>query len=285
MNELEQTPRAGWYVVLTANGRKYSLPCEHVLELVRSEGQCVSKVPKTAEAVHGMINHRGRVLPVVELRSLLGDPSFSQEIEEMREFVKGREADHVAWLEELRECAASGRRFTKALDPKLCAFGKWYEDIRSSPEKRKALTSGNMVLEKVLGDFDAPHKRIHGIAEEVLQLASAGKLEEANRRITAAWETDLARMKYLFSQFFEAFATLRVPSVIVLSHANHNFALYVDHVEVVAHFEADQFEPAPDLTLTEKSLSEFCLRTDEGLAMVLNVPSLISTIQPASLSA
>jgi chemotaxis signal transduction protein len=285
MLEEEMGSFAGWYVVMTVNQRKYSISCESVLELVRSDSQVVSKIPKSAPSVRGILNHRGAVLPVIELRSILGERSFTEEVEEMRQFVRDREADHVGWLDDLRECASSGREFKKALDPKLCAFGKWYEEIKGSDAKRFELTAGNIVLEKVLADFEDPHRRIHAIAEDVLSLAKAGEIELAHTKISLAWETDLAQMKLLFNQFFEAFSSLRNPSIVVLKHANHQFAIYVDHVDVVSHFAGDQFEIAPAMAQCEGNLIEYCLKFHEELAMLLDLDALIEVINPAALAA
>lgn len=285
MSDLDSGSFAGWYVVMSVAGRKYALNCGAVLELVRSEGYEVSWIPMSGAAIRGVLNHRGKVLPIVELRMILGDKTFSEEIGEMREFVEAREADHVGWLNDLQDCARTGRAFQKALDPKLCAFGKWYEALKSNTAARFELTAGNAVLEKIFADFDAPHKRIHGIAETVLELSSAGDIDSAAAKIQEAWDTDLAQMKVLFRQFYEAFADLRTPSVVILTHRGHDLAMYVDRVDVVAYFEDDRFECAPSLTVEDGGLTDHCLRIDGELAMLLRLDSLFESVKPGLIAA
>lgn len=273
-------PPRGWYVICRLGSERYCVHSQWTSELVRTKKLKIVPVPGAHPFLAGILNQRGVILPVVDLRRVLGMPTFSEEIDDMRQFVAGREQDHVGWLQELRRCAESGATFTKALDPTKCAFGQWYEKIRSNDAARASLSGGTVVLEKILDDFDAPHRRIHGIAESVLQLAQNGGLDEARAKIEEAWDTDLATMKRLFARFFQAFQDLRVPSVVSMSVEGVPFAVIVDEVQSVRECTEERFEPAPEVSLADHGLVKWVTRFEDDLVMLLDVPALVKTIQP-----
>lgn len=272
---------AGWYVLTSVGLNRYAFNADSVCELIQARKVTYSHLPLVHDAIRGLLNHRGVVLPLVELRPLVGELRFEDEVEEMRAFIAGREQDHISWLEDLRICASSGTDFKKALDPKLCAFGKWYESLRNDVRRRHEITTGNAVLEKIFEDFDGPHRRIHAIATRVLNHAKLGEIAEAEAIIQSAWETDLAAMKVLFKKFFELFAEIRRPSILVAEYEGERFGLLVDRVYSVQHCDEDCFEDSPDLAVDENTLSQQCMRTQDGLALVVDLSKIVGFVAPA----
>jgi purine-binding chemotaxis protein CheW len=61
------------WVIFTLNREAYSLPVTHVREILRVTS--ITRVPHAPNPVRGVTNMRGRVLPVVDLRTRLGMPS------------------------------------------------------------------------------------------------------------------------------------------------------------------------------------------------------------------
>jgi chemotaxis signal transduction protein len=278
-------PPAGWYMVFTLNRQKFALNSENLLELVKSGGGKLTKVPNGRPFLAGMTNHRGHVLPVFDLRTVLGFPSFQQEIADMEAFLHARESDHVAWLDDLRASVETGREFNKSLDPKLCDFGKWYEALRSDRAQRTAITDGNLYLEKILDEFDEPHKRIHGTAARVLELAKAGRKDEAMAIVHAAWEKDLALMKNLFKRFFEAFAGLRVPLTVVMALDGVQFACLVDRADYVGFVQESEFQAAPEITQGKIPLARFSLDFNGETALLLELEQIVQTVVGRPLAA
>ena len=62
------------HVVFRVASERYALPLEAVREVVLPQPP-FSRVPRTSEAVHGVLNLRGRVVAVVDLAALVGLPS------------------------------------------------------------------------------------------------------------------------------------------------------------------------------------------------------------------
>jgi hypothetical protein len=186
----------------------------------------------------------------------------------------------VAWLESLLLSVETGAEFKKSLDPTLCAFGKWYEALALNSEARQKITLGSPVLENLLAAFDAPHRRIHGIAERVLSLAKSGRQSEAQSIIAESWETDLSDMKQLFRQLIEAFAEQRRPCVLVIDQGEHPFGLVVDEVSAVRYCENDAFEVAPEASSLHAAFSERLVRWNEDITLVISPQRLVEAIAP-----
>ncbi len=65
------------YVLFRLGGEMYGLPIERVQSIIRYERG--TPVPKAPPSVEGVINLRGRVIPVVDLAMALGRGSFEPE--------------------------------------------------------------------------------------------------------------------------------------------------------------------------------------------------------------
>jgi purine-binding chemotaxis protein CheW len=59
-------------LVLKLEGREYGFPLDHVLEVVRMVA--LAPLPEAPSWVHGLLNLRGRTVPVIDLRVRLGLP-------------------------------------------------------------------------------------------------------------------------------------------------------------------------------------------------------------------
>ncbi len=87
------------FVVFWLHEGNYGLPLENVSEVVRMVA--ITKVPKAPAWLPGVINVRGRVVPLVDLRSRLGLPAQSPELNtpiivvQVKERVVGLIADRV----------------------------------------------------------------------------------------------------------------------------------------------------------------------------------------------
>ena len=61
------------YLIFKLAGQEYALNIMQVREIV--EYAAVTKVPRTPASMHGVINLRGNVVPVLELSAILGVPA------------------------------------------------------------------------------------------------------------------------------------------------------------------------------------------------------------------
>jgi purine-binding chemotaxis protein CheW len=71
--ETEAVAHAGKYLTVLIAGEAYGIAVLKVREIIRL--QKITPVPQVPEFVRGVINLRGRVIPVIDLRTRFGAPS------------------------------------------------------------------------------------------------------------------------------------------------------------------------------------------------------------------
>lgn len=221
------------WVVFAIDKTLFAVAADQVLAMVRTPE--VVDVPDRPPCARGVINLRGEVLPLIDLRSRFGRPSFLVDVEEFCALMHQREADHKNWLAELEASVNEKREFKLTTDPHLCAFGKWYD----------AYQPATYTVQALLKRFDAPHRVIHGIAEQVKMKEHQGDLAGAQRMITQCRDNELALMVKLFAEMREAYKDANREIVIVVAGGQHNFAFTVDAVFGVERLAEGGFNEVP----------------------------------------
>ncbi len=262
------------WLLIEVNRQAFGVSCVNVIELLEQTSRMVSKFPGCKPPWAGVFKHRECVLPVLDTRTLLGFPSFDEEIDELRAMLAAREQDHVDWLTELKRCCETGQEFTKATDPHECVFGKWYDQLRGSPTRMEALTGDDPSLAMMIESFDAPHKAIHGIAQQALELAGSGQVEEAQALIAETWEGELGRMRELFQSLIEGIVARRKSRFVVMEISGHRVALVVDTVKSLVTVDESEIKPIEAGERGEDCLRGVYLFKDLGPVMILDVDAI-----------
>ncbi len=192
-------------------------------------------VPHTAEYVRGVINLRGDVLALIDLRTRCGMEPLSKRIEETCQMLLQREQDHRNWLAELEKSVEEKRPFTLATDPHKCAFGKWYD----------AFHTDDLVLAGLLKNFDEPHKAIHGIAARIEHEKQQGRADAAKAIIERTRNQELARMIGIFAEVRGYITKQSREIAVVIDAGQKPFAIAVDKVESAERLDAAAFSDLP----------------------------------------
>ena len=183
----------------------------------------VTPVPRAPAYVRGVINLRGKVMPLVDLRLRLNLRSALEEIEALAKMLEQREEDHRNWLSELETSVREQRKFRLTTDHHACAFGKWYDSFKTD----------NLRLTGLLLKFDAPHQRIHAVGKEVEVLAGRKDFDAAFALIDRTRETVLAKMVSLFNEARDTIRKTHTEIAVVVEHQGRTLALTVDSVDSV----------------------------------------------------
>jgi chemotaxis signal transduction protein len=223
------------YVIAGVKGLQLAVSSKYVQEIIRTPHW--HEVPNTPGHIRGVINLRGKVLPLVDLRLRMGLPSALEDVEQMLTMLTAREQDHVLWLKELLAAVTEGRPFTLARDPSECAFGKWFYQYK--PE--------DIGFASVMSRIEVPHRRIHTLATAVLKHAEQGEPEKAREMILRAEKGDLRTVVKLFEEARTAFRESQKEVAIVLTRGEKHLALTVDSVasvETIAEHTIEDAAPA-----------------------------------------
>jgi len=93
---------------------------------------------------------------------------------ELRTILANRWIDHLAWTKELSASILSRKVFDGGLDPRQCAFGKWYYNYKATDSEFAAL----------LAEWEQPHTRLHESAAEIVAAQQAGDWSTAEELYT-----------------------------------------------------------------------------------------------------
>ncbi len=218
------------YLIIGLAQEDYAVPIEHVLGLLKYDPDALSRPFGAESKISGFLTHQGSVIPVKDLRLALGLPSMADETQEVIQTLDTRKQDHINWLDELEASVRENRPFRLTTDPHACKFGKWYDNIRSSPDNINQFTNGNGTLDGILHAFDEPHTRIHALAVQVGQLVAEGQQDQAIKVIERTRNGDLHTMINLFDRARLLVSSLRRTLLLVLEHDGEGMGLLIDQV-------------------------------------------------------
>ncbi|MFA6451475.1 MAG: chemotaxis protein CheW [bacterium] len=257
------------WVLIGIDKELYGLPAKHVREMLQAPD--ATRVPMMPEHFRGVINLRGAVMPLVDLRNLLGMASSMRELDELIENLNKREQDHKNWIANLEKSVIERKAFNGELDPHKCAFGLWYDNF----------TTDNVFLKRVLVMIDAPHQRIHALATKVKAFEAQGKFDAALKMIEEARFKELSKLVELFDETRETLREYAREIVVVLSAMGMNIALTVDTAMTVEKLDPDSFNEMvlTDYTEGAQVLAATARRKNTGeLVMLFDTDILMNNI-------
>ncbi len=258
-------------VVFSLRGRQFGVSAENVLEMTILN-EC-TRIPNKPESVRGVINLRGRVMPVFDTRLLMGITSAQKETEELIAMLKQREEDHRRWVKELEDAIREEREFKLTTDPTKCAFGKWYYSFKTD----------NSALKFLLEKFDRPHRDIHAQCVEVLGLAAKGLRNEARERIRIVRETTLSSLFLLFEELYQAVREHSREIGIVMTAGGEKAIFAVDSVEAVETLQESSAEAFAETMAGLKTDPSVCgigkRKGNESLVFLLDVATLLGGLK------
>ena len=199
----------------------------------------VTSVPNAPAEIRGVINLRGNIIPLIDLRVRLGLPSIKTETDALVQLLHERERDHLNWLKELEASVRERRPFGLAKDPHKCKFGIWYDQFKTE----SSMVRATLQLSTTIQRMDEPHRIIHATANEVLRLAEKGNSDGALALISARRNGELAALVKLFADLRQTLMDDRREVAVVLCFGARRLAVSVDMVEAVERIPEENIEP------------------------------------------
>jgi len=270
------------YVVVEINNNNYGMPTASTVELMSSDMTQVTRVPQSPDFISGVINHRGTIIPVIDMRSLLGFDPRSEEANKLSVTFQELKDDHVNWLAALQDSVYQNTEFHKATDPTQCSFGKWYQTILDGSSSMSRFSAEDPILKSLIERFDVPHRKIHALAEEVLKLKNNGETDKAIAMINKTRETSLVQMCELFNQILAAVAS-KLDSMLVITEVGaRKAAIAVDAVSFVVDCKDDSVEALPDTADNIEFLSGLVHQADGSYILIADLVHVYNTACPAA---
>lgn len=219
------------YLSFRILNEKYAVPVMDVNESVQFSK--VTKVPKMPDYVLGVMNLRGKIIPVYDTRVRMGLESIYEERKHLIEMMKQREREHKAWIDQLEREVNEGIPISVQRDPHMCEFGRWYHPyMEKLKESYQRNGSGNNVLFGILKKFEKPHNEIHALAERVEEMIERGEKEQAISLIRHTHDAILHELIQHFESFYKALEDLvHRDIVIIINRFDTLFGITVDSID------------------------------------------------------
>lgn len=264
------------WVVFRINNCSYAINTDIIISILSLPSH-ITKVPSSPDYITGIINSRGEILPLIDLRTLFSFKSLETEYNEFRQMIDMRKQDHVNWVIELKKTIEQNTEFKLATNPHKCKLGKWYDNFMST----------NSVVSFNLNKLDKPHKELHSMVElweECKKNNSEIKpcqrkefennLDELETRILKILDDTKKAFRYHYRQM-----------AISLRNEFMNVAVVVDEVISVQHLEC--FYNYDDVNNMHKS--KFICGTasngkDDDLILLINNDTLTEVVQQANIN-
>lgn len=247
------------YVLVDVAGIVYATSCNLVLSLEQLSR--VTPLPASPAEIRGVVNFRGKIIELLDMRVLFNSKSINEDVKEFCENMDCMLQAHLNWVNTLEDCILNGKEFTLTTDPHKCAFGKWYDNFQTN----------DSILSFLLAKFDKPHKVIHQIGITAVDLFKKGDNEGAVAVINSTKDTELQQMIGLFAETKTAYANSRREILVVLGENEQNaISISVDEIVAIEHlFEIDNNLIKETVTDTEY-LTGVAKRKDGSAVFLLN---------------
>lgn len=253
------------WVLLDVAGIVYAISCEHVLSL-HQVGK-ITPVPNSPDEISGVIDFRGQIIQLLNIRYILSIKAAEDEILEFERLMDQRKQDHMTWLETLKDSIVNNKPFSLTTDHHACAFGKWYDNFHTDDT--------NLMF--ILAKFDEPHKAIHRVGIDACNLAARGNREGAMKLIERTNDTILHRMIDLFEQVKEAYRESKKEILVVFGDNARSIGIAVDEIVAIEYLRDFDEELIKNTITNTDYLIGTGKRKDGKVVFLLNDECLLQT--------
>lgn len=222
-NEIDEELDGTLWVLARLKESIYALNGKQV-ESILVMDEDIIKLPDSNDIYRGTILFRGGVIPVLDLRCLIGMESHEEEQNRFEQMLEDRKQDHIRWVDALQNSVNNGIPFQLATDPHKCAFGKWYDHYEPS----------NQTVAFHLKKIDEPHRNLHRMATSALackqEHSTCKRTECLKDSLKKATDLYMPRVVHLLEEAKQIFRDSYRKMVIIVSHGESIYGILVDEV-------------------------------------------------------
>lgn len=217
-------------ITFSTHDATFAIPLEQVRYIEKDVERNI-KVDESSHFNHEVITFQNKAIPLYDFCNLTGSTSAVSNGHKLIEIFNGREQDHVEWMQALEDSIKEGVPFTKTTDPNKCAFGVWYNKFKSEDED----------LNEVMVKFDEPHKHIHGLAKELLDIRQVDE-ERALTLFKRESANAFAQLRKLFDNARERVTASIRPIIVFVEQGNgKTTALRLDNIKDIESYSKSDF--------------------------------------------
>ncbi len=216
------------YLVFKIDDVMYALNGETINSIFVLE-QIVTQVPRTETHVRGIINVRGEVVPLIDLRILFGLPSLEIQQQDFGGMIDAHIKEVVDWVKALKTTMSAKTSFDLPVGLEECCFYKW----------TKTFVSPSSEVSSILRQISEPHEILHQLGGQILEELEQTKFE-INSTIQA-YERELDEcydiIINLLGSMNDAYERANKQMAVILQKDKTQIGILVDEVMEVTYID------------------------------------------------
>jgi hypothetical protein len=208
----------------------FAIPLEQVLYIEKDVRRNL-QVNELDEFNHEVITFQNNTVQLFDFNQLIGSENHQRTMNNLVSTLDEMEQQHREWLDSLEASLKNNTPFSKALDHAKCAVGMWLDKFETDNEE----------LKEVLQRFNEPHRKLHDLAGELLNLNQSDP-EEAMKVLHQERIGTLGDLIHLFHLTKErALSSIR-PIILFVEHNGGKVtALRLDNINDIVTFNKKVF--------------------------------------------
>jgi len=212
------------WLIFTLCGNAYAVNSKFVSGILMPPE--VTPLPEAADIYKGLVDIRGDVFPLLEVRKLFKFKTIEEECTDFNNMINGAREAHINWVNELKRYVNEKDAFLLPTEPTKCAFGKWYNDYSAKVSNASAAVSLSKIKE--------PHEQFHEAADNVIKLVKNDK--DGNNDLAIKESLALATERYvpiilaLLDETKQVYRSSYRETVVTLSNGEDTLGLLLDEI-------------------------------------------------------
>lgn len=243
----------------------------------------ISAVPNVPDYVLGLFTIRNHLLPILDMRRLLGLPALISERQAMLDQAVESEK---RWASDILNALESGKRFSGTFDPKKRAFGRWLESYNTSSvqlelvakrlkrERAEFYSAGKRLLDSANSNTANSVVSINGTADkDGLLNSERGNHKEQFEALSEIIASTILELKDSMA------AHIREDQrTMVVECESMTIGFLVDWVDEVLRIPRSVIDKAPAMAASRKKEIRSVAKLDSGerLIMIMDESALVS---------
>ncbi|WP_027859808.1 CZB domain-containing protein [Marinobacterium jannaschii] len=184
----------------------------------------------------GYLDYRETLVQVFECATALKLPRERDLQEALISELNSYQQAHIDWVDALTQSITEGKPFTKARDPRMCDFGKWYYSFTTEDEG----------LRGMLKKLENPHNQIHALADRLLAMRDADDTAQAIRTLEIERDTTLKNLLRTLHSIQDYLRTNIHPVVLHITHDGQTpwFSMVLDEIDEIIDYDINRLDTA-----------------------------------------
>ncbi|NVK38912.1 MAG: CZB domain-containing protein [Gammaproteobacteria bacterium] len=223
---------------------QYATPVSEV-RYIEQDKRKTTRIEVNTKLGAEVTTYQGKPVPIYDFAELMGCEADYVKNTRLLQILKDREKDHIQWMDALELSLRTDTEFVKARDPNACEFGKWYSTFKADDE----------LLADIMQDFDEPHKRIHGLAEQLLGMKTEGRLDDALEIFEIEKHRTLGKLIGLFEAARERLDIITRPILLYINTGKKMIAVRLNAISDIVTYYRNDFTTQQDVDDNEAILN------------------------------